>query len=68
MFGISFAAAIGIGIMAGVSSTIIVVAAIFVSGREQEYEKRRKRCMHRKGKPQAAFPVLDRRKPEDRGR
>ena len=41
MFGISFAVAIGIGIMAGVSSTIIVVAAIVVSGREQEYEERR---------------------------
>ena len=40
MFGISFAAAIGIGIMAGVSSTIIVVASIVVSGREQEYEER----------------------------
>ena len=41
MFGISFAAAIGIGIMAGVSSTIIVVAAIIVSEREQEYEERK---------------------------
>jgi len=39
MFGISFAATISIGIMAGVSSTIIVVAAIIVSGREEEYEE-----------------------------
>lgn len=41
MFGISFAATISIGIMAGASSTIIVVAAIIVSGREQEYEERK---------------------------
>lgn len=41
MFGINFAATIGIGIMAGVSNTIIVVAAIIVSGREQEYEERK---------------------------
>lgn len=41
MFGINFVTVIGIGIMVSIFSTITVIAALVVSGREQEYEERR---------------------------
>lgn len=41
MFGIDVIVAIGIGIVFGVFSITTVIAALVVSGREQEYEERR---------------------------
>lgn len=41
MFGIDVTVAIGIGIVFGVFSITTVIAALVVSGREEEYEERR---------------------------